>query len=261
MVSFAGLDISRTTSRMKEQVATMQKQLEKAGVVINTGLDSASRHDELTELNSLIRSPSVSVPDKIEYMDSIIVQNMQWGMGRTDKFWNFIFINWRDLYSVWLAFMSFVDSRLQLKYQVHYTESYLALDGHTKQRESERALMADTVLYLMLNPSRYPTVRVIGMVEIEDRIASRYSSPSEDSEQYRRDVYDFGNEVVLQMGWIALNYVFHPDHINPKTVLVFSGGSQQKPPEGQQGLQGSSDFTGARDEPGPGNVPGKIPRQ
>ena len=211
---------------MSEAVQSMNADLKTMGATVKVGYESAARQDELAALDEFIRSPLTSVPDKIEGIDSLIFRNLQWGLGRTDQFWDYVYIAWKRLYKNWLTRLSLAETYGSTKVWVEYSEAKLAVDGKVSEPVPVyKALEPSTVVYMLLHPKVYVSLKVIREEKAVVQVP-RFGSPNIDVQQLKRSVYSYGYEHVLQMGMIALNYIYHPAHVNVNTVLVLAGAMQ-----------------------------------
>lgn len=199
------------------------KTLEKMGYIIYTGTEAASRHDEIVELDSLIKSPMTEVPDKVNFMDSLINRNIQWGYGRTDQFWDMVFNTWRKgFHLVWTPIMSTSMPPRTLYHIVSYKEKVIGLDGKPATETRTAQIMTGTLRYLYARRDRYTDVEIIEDKEVR-RPRSEFYNPNVDFDKRYEQAMDFGREVVLKWGWQALNYNMAAEHINPAHVLVIQG--------------------------------------
>lgn len=259
MVDILGYSITKTTNAMAQQVKDTYSTLDRMGVLVKVGQEAAARHDEIAELDGWIKSPLTKVPDKVDHMDSLIDRNIQYGYGRVDQFWDFVFNTWKKGYhKVWLPMLSTSLPPVSYKYNVLYKEEVLGQDLKPGLVERMAQLSGDTVMYLLTNRARYPEVKVLEKVKIEFRRTEHYN-PNVDYDQRYKQAMDFGMEEVLNWGWMTLNYLMHPEHINPAYVLVIQATPQQQQFGG--GAAAASDFTGKVAPPPGMSIPAKVQHQ
>lgn len=207
---------------MQQSVNDMVADLKKMGATVKVGYEMVSRQHEISQVDDLIRSPLVSIPDKVEAIDSLVLRNVPWGLGRTDQFWDFVYIAWKRLYKNWLTRLSLVEVYGGSKVWVEYNESKVLVDGTVATESKQRAIEPSTLVYLLLHPKLYHEVKVIREEKLSPQIP-RFGSPNIDLQQLKHSVYSYGYEHVLQLGEICHNYVYHPQHINVNTVIVLAG--------------------------------------
>lgn len=218
---------------MAKEAEEWLQALQDAGNHFKTGFESASRYDQVVELDAYIRSPTVHVSEKIDNIDSLLCTNLQWGLGRTDRFWDFVFINWKRGYSLWLGYWAFVHPSLKPKKDlVEYKEKIVDLKGEKKTVVKQQSLSAGSIVYLYEHPEKYSEIR-----RLPSQPPSRYAEESPKKEKiteedlsYLKNVEDFGTEVVLnRWAWLCYNYLHHPDHVNTQKVLVIQSSAQASP--------------------------------
>jgi hypothetical protein len=241
---------------MSQGAVDTQATLKTLGTLVKVGTEAAARHDEIVELDALVKSPLTEVPDKINYMDSLINRNIQWGHGRTDQFWDLVFNTWKKGYHlVWLPILSNSMPPVVHFYIVSYKEQVYGVDGKERIDIRTAQIMTGTLKYLLTRTDRYSEVTIIEDRDVK-RHKNEFESPNVDYVQEYQRAMDFGLEVVLKWGWQALNYNMHPDHINPAYTLVIQG-TPQNPFQGG-GTAASSDFTGRTPPPANVAVPPKV---
>jgi hypothetical protein len=250
--------INREQKRAQQLLAQSQDQrqtLQKLGIYFDVGIESAASQDQLEEAINYIMSPLTSLPDKIEMVQKTILYNMRKGHGAVNQFWNFVFNNWMQLYGVWVVYLGLAEQYDVHKVRVEYTEVSTMQNGQEKAEGRSSVVDASTVAYMLANP-RFRGVSIKEIVRREPN-ETGFRNPNADMEAYRRGAYHFGREVVLLYGWRVLNYLNHPDHVLPKTVLVIQTGGPQQQSFGQ-GVAGAADFTGGKAPPSNRSIPAKI---
>ncbi len=243
-VPFLGLEISRTTKTMLEEVNQGYSALEKMGYAVVVSREAAARHDEIAELDGFIKSPLTTVPDKIEHMDSLINRSILWGGGRRDAIWGKFFGLWRKGYHhVWLPILGAATPPVTYKYKITYKEKRPNLKDPKGPEILSQPISvqmdADTVLMLQLHPERYLEVKVLEEVKVENREFEEYN-PNVDLKEMERQAWDFGREVVLDWGWRTMNLNVLPEHVTPAAAWVIPPGimappGTEKKPENQGG--------------------------
>lgn len=237
-------------------VQEMNADLKKWGITVQVSHESAARADQLAAIDDYIRSPLTTVPDKIEAIDSLILRNLQWGMGRTDMFWDEVYDCWKRIYSNWLWWLSHIESYGVSLINMEFEEYGLTLDDATETWTSRNiTVRPETVAFYFLQTKRYRNVRVVSE-QVQPPTPRKFESPNINTKRMKESVMNLGRESVLQDGMYALNLIYHPDHVNPKFVTVVQALPQQQ--AWGQGAASASDFTGSRPPPPNTGIPGKI---
>ena len=254
-----GLTTVKRATRTRDQLEGINQQrsvLEKFGTYVDVGIQGALDQDQLEQAQDYIMSPFTHIFDKVEMANKLILYNMRKGHGRVDQFWSYVFNAWMKLYGVWVVSRRQAEKYSIDKVIVQYDFSVTDSKGNLESKQRQEMIETMTLSYLMLNPEKFQNVKVLRRVR-HTAVSPRFRSPLADLNTYVETVKDFGAEVMIPYAYRVLNYINHPDHVLPKTVLVIqTAGGQQG--NWQGGVAGASDFTGGRSPPPNSSVPPKV---